>query len=1047
MSEGDVIKSGEIFEKGYLKGAAKEAEDLYETIEILTLSLKELIAVQKEGLANLKKIGPAKDASALKATSEELKKVTEARKVAQKVESDLAKAKEAQRKKDLSDAEKAQKAQEKALKDSEKAAKQREKEIKQLAEQARAYNVAAKRLNDLRKEYKDLAVAGQAGTQASKDMLKEIQKLDAELKEVDASVGQFNRHVGDYKNQVAEAINESDLFTKSLGGMSESSQIIIQGFAKLQKGLLNVKSQLKETEGATKKIGLTLKAAGIGLLIAAIASLGSFFKGSREGGQAFALIIARISATINVLVGNLSKAGAGILGLGIAIKQFFSGDFSEASKTASESVDNIKNAFDGTADRINEVVDATVELTKETYAYENALRQLSLSLLKSNLDEEDFNEIASDSTRTLKEQKTALQDAAKARLVSAQISVKIAKTEEDLALKTALIKLKSMQVSQAELDLIKKQGAERLVTSKFAEKLTDDELNALNEKVKANITAQDALADLPRQEAQKRRDQIQKETEFQIELTRSKKLSASSEAAILTKQLADEKIQLEERRILREQLNESERKTQENQFELFNKGIEEENKINEKGDAALKQRVDFRALVAEKDAVALALRIRSLNLSEAQQTEVAKVVKEAQTQEIENNETKAKQQQEEIDRKEKIASIDREILAIQKQSELDAVSSVKEESVSDLKEQNGIILQNENVFNRKLIEERKATYEATKELTDKEFKLKEDQLRALAANEIVNLKTDDLKVRAEEKLKIEAKLNADLEKLERNRAKVTSDLAEEELKMQREINIEKTEIILKQINDVTGAVADALDARAQREAKEADRAINKREQSIDIQQRLAERGLDNTLAFERKKLAEQEVARKEAEEKAVRQQQALALAQQFNGFLQAALKETPTPSGGEAIMSATRNTFLAKGIAEGFMQFAADGNNMIEGAGTTTSDSIPFMLSKKEAVIKASENVKHNDAVVDLNGGVFGDNWIKKTDLKATSSNIANSLLIQQNEEVKSLLREIANRPIQQVNVDQLGNIIETVYKNGVKNTTTHIHNLSKKRI
>ena len=194
----------------------------------------------------------------------------------------------------------------------------------------------------------------------------------------------------------------------------------IQGFSKLQKGLKGVKDQLKETEGGVKKVGLTLKAAGIGILITALASLGSFFKGSREGGQEFALIIARISATINVLVGNLSKAGKGILGLGISIKQFFSGDFKEASETASESIENITNAFDGTSERINKVVDATVALTKETYAYENALRQLQLTLLKSNLDEEDFNEIASDSTRTLKEQKVALQDAAKARLVSAQ---------------------------------------------------------------------------------------------------------------------------------------------------------------------------------------------------------------------------------------------------------------------------------------------------------------------------------------------------------------------------------------------------------------------------------------------------------------------------------------------------------------------------------------------------------------------------------------------------------------------------------------------------
>ena len=1047
MAESDIVRSSDVIEKGIFTDAKKEAKELNTAIEVLTISFSELVKIQKDGLANIKKIGGATDAKSLKATQEELNKVTEARKKAQEVDKvrlEFTKKFEAQRKQELADFQKKQKAEEKALKDAEKTAKQREKDIKQLAEQSRAYNVASKRLNELRKDYKDLAIAGEGGTKAAKDMLKEIQKLDEELKEVDGSVGQFNRHVGDYKNQVKDAINESDLFTKSLGGMSESSQIIIQGFSKLQKGLKGVKDQLKETEGGVKKVGLTLKAAGIGILITALASLGSFFKGSREGGQEFALIIARISATINVLVGNLSKAGKGILGLGISIKQFFSGDFKEASETASESIENITNAFDGTSERINKVVDATVALTKETYAYENALRQLQLTLLKSNLDEEDFNEIASDSTRTLKEQKVALQDAAKARLVSAQISAKIAKTEEDLALKQALIKLKSMQVSETELALIKKQGAERLVTSKFAEKLDQTELDALNEKVKANITAQDALADLPRQEAQKRRDQIQKETEFQIELTRSKKLSANNEAAILTKQLADEKIQLEERLVLRERLNEAEKKTQENQFELFNKGIEEENKINEKGDAALKERVDFRALVNEKDSVVLAERIRKLNLSEAQQIEVAKVVKEAQTQEIENNEFIAKQKQEELDRLEKIASIDREILAIQKQTEIESVASVKDERVKDLADQNNVILQNENVFNRKLLSERKLAFESTKELTDKEFELRKQQLIDLSDNQIADLKTPDLKIRAEEKLKIEEKLKADLIKLETDRVKKTNELSEKELEQQRLIALERTEIILKGINEVTGAVADELDKRNALESKQADRAISKQESTIDKQRNLAERGLSNTLAFEEQKREEMELANRDREERNARIQEALQLAQTFNAFLQAALKQTPAPTGVQAITQATTNTFLAKGIAKGLVQFAADGNNMIEGVGTTTSDSIPFMLSKKEAVVKASENIKHNDAVVDLNAGLFGKKWMPVTDLdnverKSTGQNIANNLQFQQSTRIENLLTDIKNKPVQMVDVDGLNRLVETVVKDSVKHVTTHV--------
>lgn len=1053
MAESDVVKGSDIFEKGYLKDATKEAKDLVTVIDTLTLSFDALVNIQKEGLANIKKTGAATDSKSLKATADELKKVTEARKEAQKVEKQIAegrkiaaKALEEQRKADSKAAAQKEKEDKKALSDAEKASKQREKEIKQLAEQARAYNVASKRLNELRKDYKDLAIAGEGGSKAAQSMLKEITKLDEELKEVDASVGQFNRSVGDYKNQVTEAINESDLFTKSLGGMSESSQIIIQGFSKLQGALRGLNGKLDETRSGVKKVGLTLKAAGIGLLITALASLGAFFKGSREGGQEFALIIARVSATINVLVGNLSKAGKGILGLGVAIKQFFSGDFTDASNTASESIDNIKNAFDGTVDRIVKVSDATVQLTKDTYEFENALRKMQLTLLKSNLDEEDYNSIASDTTRTLKEQKEALNNAAKARLVSAQISAKISKTEEKQALDAAIIKLRSMQVSETELELIRKQGAERLTTSKYAAKLGEEELTALNEKVKANIEAQDVLSDLPREEAKLKREQIQKETEFQIELTRSKKLSASSDLAILTKQVSDEKIQLEERRAIREKLNESERKTQENQFELFNKGIEEENKVNKKGDAELKQRVDFRSLVAEKDAVILAERIRGLNLSEAQQTEVAKVVKEAQTQEIENNDLIAKQNEEELARKEKIAQIDREILAIQKQTEIESVVSVKDERASDLKEQNDIILQNENVFNRKLIEERKATFEDTKDLTEQEFKLKEDQLQALAGNEIINIKTNDLQVRAEEEKKIKEKLNADLIKLERDKSKTITDINEKELEQQRQINLQKTEIILQDINEVTAAFADELDKRNALESKQADRAISKQEQTIETQQKLAEQGKENTLAFERQKLEEQELARRDAEERNAKIQEALQLAQTFNSFLQARLKQTPPQTSIQAIAGATSDTFLARGIAKGLVQFAADGNNMIEGVGTTTSDSIPFMLSKKEAVVKASENIKHNDAVIDLNAGVFGKNWMPKSDLNkvlesnnSMAQNVAQSVFIQQNNEIKDLLLKLVDKPVHQFNVDNFGNIIEGVYTNGIKKTIKHV--------
>lgn len=618
--------------------------------------------------------------------------------------------------------------------------------------------------------------------------------------------------------------------------------------------------------------------------------------------------------------------------------------------------------------------------------------------------------------------KQFLDEAAKARIKAAEKEVEIA--------------LRKKEIVDQELKAEESRYGNRAGSAN--QEFYDAQAEAAAELFEAN----DKLGDLDRILSQEKRKFTIQEITDQIELIRSKKLGADSAVETLKKQVSDETTILTNRRASLAKLETEQKKAQDEEIQLLTEfGLS-------------KKEIDD--LIAETDAVALARELKSFGqaekgfrLSVGQTEELAKVVLEAQKNKLDRTDAQNKLDDKAIENASELVRLEKELLKTQQQAE----QLVLDETIAEKEKKQAIAIKRS--FNDSQFFNKKTEDAALKSIEEKET-AQEEANKAAQAQELqqyedaTKLIRDEVLAQKKEKelgdKEIEILHAQHLARVQQLNDKYTS-IQSDKVTFLAEREKERTDKTLKGIAQVTTELEKALDARAQREAKEADRAINKREQSIEIQQHLAERGLDNTLAFERKKLAEQEVARKEAEEKAVRQQQALALAQQFNGFLQAALKETPTPSGGEAIMSATRNTFLAKGIAEGFMQFAAEGNNMIEGAGTTTSDSIPFMLSKKEAVIKASENIRHNDAVVDLNGGVFGDNWIKKTDLKSTSSNVANSLLIQQNEEVKSLLREIANRPIQQVNVDQLGNIIETVYKNGVKNTTTHIHNLSKKRI
>ena len=112
MAESDIVRSSDVIEKGIFTDAKKEAKDLTTVIDTLTISFSELVKIQKDGLANIKKIGGATDAKSLKATQEELNKVTEARKKAQEVDKvrlEFTKKFEAQRKKEFEDFQKQKK--------------------------------------------------------------------------------------------------------------------------------------------------------------------------------------------------------------------------------------------------------------------------------------------------------------------------------------------------------------------------------------------------------------------------------------------------------------------------------------------------------------------------------------------------------------------------------------------------------------------------------------------------------------------------------------------------------------------------------------------------------------------------------------------------------------------------------------------------------------------------------------------------------------------------------------------------------------------------
>jgi hypothetical protein len=220
------------------------------------------------------------------------------------------------------------------------------------------------------------------------------------------------------------------------------------------------------------------------------------------------------------------------------------------------------------------------------------------------------------------------------------------------------------------------------------------------------------------------------------------------------------------------------------------------------------------------------------------------------------------------------------------------------------------------------------------------------------------------------------------------------------------------------------------------------RSIDKTTQMVDKQRDLATRGLANTLAFQEAELEKQLLRQQDLEKQQQKEKERIALAEALLNAYNAELKQ-PNSNPTTAAAKALADVLLFKGLAAGLVQFAAEGNDDVQGPGTTTSDSIPFMLSKHEGVVKASANMDNPGVVASLNNDTFDQLYMPRYDLskdinQGMGYNMYDSLLLQTNKEIIEILEEIRNKPVQLLDVDKFGNIIETVYENGRKTVTKY---------
>ncbi len=346
------------------------------------------------------------------------------------------------------------------------------------------------------------------------------------------------------------------------------------------------------------------------------------------------------------------------------------------------------------------------------------------------------------------------------------------------------------------------------------------------------------------------------------------------------------------------------------------------------------------------------------------------------------------------------------------------------------------------------IELKIAYYKKLEEL-DREFRTRDFDQEHKFDQEKTKLSNEGVKAREENEEEMDKKYSEGIEKLfkketdaflktQKNKKKKFRDMTDEEKeeyfkKLAKDAK-EEFQLTLSFVEDLNKAKSDRLE-------KALNNDIDKRQRNIQQQQQLAAQGLDNTLAYEKEALAKDELARQQLAKKKERDAKILAFLKLISAYAD--------KDDSEAVTKAFVQMAVATAITGSF----AKGVEGLDGPGTETSDSILARLSKNESVITAKGTKQNPGLATAMNKGkvdeYFENEYLPKYmvshDVGSFAENIVNSRLLQEfiavKGEMQEMRKELKQRPVSQISMNNLGEVIDTKIVNGLKKQTTHKNN------
>ena len=380
---------------------------------------------------------------------------------------------------------------------------------------------------------------------------------------------------------VEELQKEMKNLGKETKKVAEENSILAKG----KKAFADMKAGIKGATAGFKGLKGAIAATGLGALLIILTSLFSYFKNSEEGSRKLAIAMEALGIITGKVMDFFAMLGEKIMwaftspkealmsfadaikenimnrfegllelipALGSAIKELFSGNFSEAGKIAADAVGKVVLGVEDITEKVGDAIEATVEFGKTVVAevkeavevagklvdqfrgIRDAQQKLIVDNALLNKEMETQQKIAEDTNRTYEERKEALEKVGEAQVKLAENLAEQARLEEEnlrlqISQECNYDKIEELETSLAEAIATRIDAETALETRRLdAQKITAE---LENEEIARKQTIRDKLAEMELEDVENEFAKAQAELELaqQKDLEELDRLKATEE--------------------------------------------------------------------------------------------------------------------------------------------------------------------------------------------------------------------------------------------------------------------------------------------------------------------------------------------------------------------------------------------------------------------------------------------------------------------------------------------------------------------------------------